>query len=796
MKYLFIVLASILALPVFSQHTVSGVIQDAETKETLVGSTVYFPDLFKGATTDLQGKYIIKDIPTGSFNIEFSFVGYKTVIQHVHIVNDTTINIALNPDLKEMKEVIVTGVAKSTELRISPIPAVIASRKQLFEVPSTNLIDGLTQQPGIEQITTGPAISKPIIRGLGYNRVLTLYNGLRQEGQQWGDEHGIEIDEFSIDKVEIIKGPGSIAYGSDAMAGVINFLTPHETEEGKINGSVDAGYQTNNNQYHISGATSGNINGINWRGRITGKQAGNYQNSYDGKVFNSGFNELDWDAQMGVNKSWGFSHVYVSNFDQHIGLVEGDRDANGNFTKLALDNNGQPIEQTAGPADLNGYGLSIPQQRVRHFRLGTSNMFYFNQSSLMLKLDYQLNQREEFGDITAPDAQELYFKLKSYNYSIKYFLRELNHWQTSIGINGMYQQNANLGLEVLIPEYNMFDAGAYILTQKEFAKVMVSGGFRFDNRYINSKQLILNETGTPEEKFSAFTKLYHNFSGSVGVSFRPGGPWNFKLNLARGYRAPTLAELSSNGIHEGSFRYEYGNINLKPETSLQSDLGIELETSHSTIELAAFYNHIDHYIYVHKLQDAAGNDSIPDPADGSFAYQYVQNSANVFGGEAGIDIHPHPFNWLHFENTFSIVYARQTNQPDSLTNLPFIPAPKFKSELRANISNQGKTLTNNFIKLEWLHYFTQDRIFSAFATETATPAYSLLNAGIGTTIKNANGLSLFNIVFLANNLLDVSYQNHLSRLKYAPENVVTGRIGVYNMGRNFMIKVRVPLKFK
>jgi iron complex outermembrane receptor protein len=409
---------------------------------------------------------------------------------------------------------------------------------------------------------------------------------------------------------------------------------------------------------------------------------------------------------------------------------------------------------------------------------------------------YQINQREEFENVADPSEQEIYFKLKTFTYTLYYYLPEYEHWETSIGVNGMSQNNENLGEEFLIPEYNLFDFGIYLLTQKKFDNFMVSGGIRFDNRYIDSRQLIINEAGVTDEKFSAFTKTFNNLSGSIGASYRPNEVWNFKLNLARGFRAPTIAELSSNGRHEGSFRYEYGNLNLNPETSLQADIGIEIETEHSTIQLAAFFNHIDNYIYLQKLLDSNGNDSIPDPTDGSIAFQYVQGAANLYGFEAGIDLHPHPFHWLHFENTISLVYTKQLNQPDSSKYLPFIPPPKFKSELRANLPTKDQLFSENFIKLEWVYHFEQNRIFTAYDTETITPDYSLINAGAGTTLKNSKGIEILSLVLLANNILDLSYQSHLSRLKYAPDNPATSRAGVFNMGRNFVVKVRVPIRLK
>ena len=116
----------------------------------------------------------------------------------------------------------------------------------MLKSASTKIIDALCKIADLSQINTGAAISKPVIRGLGYNRVVVINDGVRQEGQQWGDEHGIEIDEYSVAKAEVLKGPASIMYGSDALAGVVNFITNVPVPEGTIKGNVLANYQTNN----------------------------------------------------------------------------------------------------------------------------------------------------------------------------------------------------------------------------------------------------------------------------------------------------------------------------------------------------------------------------------------------------------------------------------------------------------------------------------------------------------------------------------------------------------------------
>jgi iron complex outermembrane receptor protein len=791
--FLFLLITGIVA-GTKAQNIVRGTVADIESQEPLPGATVYIPDLRKGATADISGHYELSNLPNGNFILEVSFVGYKTKVIIINLHQDTVMNFQLSPAVKEMTEVIITGVSKSTERKLSPIPAIIASKKYLFQSPSTNIIDAIAKIPGVDQITTGQSVAKPVIRGLGFNRVLTLYNGLRQEGQQWGDEHGIEIDGYSIDKIEIIKGPGSIAYGSDAMAGVINFLTPHAVEEGKISGSVETDYQTNNNLYGVSMENTGNINGFNWLGRFSKKQAGNYRNTYDGKVYNSAFKELNLNGEIGINRSWGFSHLYFSNFNQELGLVEGERDTDGTFLKL-IDNNGQAEEVPVTDADLSGYNIGFPKQRITHSRIGTTNQFYFSKSSLHVGLAYQKNVRQEFADPVNPGQRELHFVLHTVNYDIKYFLPDMDQWETTIGINGMVQNNTNLGEEFLIPAYNMVDGGLFALTQQQFTRVLLIGGLRVDFRTIDSEELIIDKGNGPEEKFAALSTDFANISGSAGVSFYPNDTWTFKLNMARGFRSPTIAELSSNGVHEGTFRYEYGNPDLRAETSLQLDLGMLNDSDHVSFETGLFYNKIDNYIFLQKLTSSAGGDSIPDPADPVPGFKYVQGNAHLYGGEVVLDVHPHPIHWLHFENSYALVFARQQDQPEEQTNLPFIPAPKFRSELRADLEQSGKILKSGYLKLELEHYFAQNRIFSAFATETATPAYSLLNFGAGAGIINKQGGELFSIYINANNLLDTGYQSHLSRLKYAPDNPATGRSGVFNMGRNISFKLVVPLSF-
>jgi iron complex outermembrane receptor protein len=340
--------------------------------------------------------------------------------------------------------------------------------------------------------------------------------------------------------------------------------------------------------------------------------------------------------------------------------------------------------------------------------------------------------------------------------------------------------------------------------KRPIGKLDLAGGLRYDMRSLNSNSLYLDADGNPTDDPTATLKFgeagitFKNLSASAGATYEFSKLFVGKLNVSRGFRAPNISELASNGRHEGTLRYEYGSFKLDAETSLQMDASLLLNSTHISMEVSVFQNTIANYIYTEKLLSSNGMDSIPDPDDPAPAYQYVQGKAQLRGGEMSIDIHPHPLDWLHFENSFSFVVGENKSSPenDSSKYLPFIPAPRLQSELRATIKKMGSIFSNSFLKIEFNYFLKQNRVLLENKTETTTPSYSLWNIGIGTQVRNRKSSELFSIYFTALNIFDRAYQSHLSRLKYAAENQVTGRAGVFNMGRNFSIKIVVPVVFK
>ena len=769
--------------------TLSGKVTDNKTGKPIEGVSITITDVKLGTSTNEEGLFNISNIVEGKHLVEISHLGYSTIAEYIFINGETRKDFSLVQSIIENNAVVVFGINKAAKLKKLPFQVSIMNKEELLQSSSTNLIESITKKPGISSISSGPAVSKPIIRGLGYNRVLTINDGVRQEGQQWGDEHGIEIDESSVSKIEVLKGPASLIYGSDAMAGVINIISSVPIQANLLKINAGSNLQSNNHLRSLNGNIAANKNGVSFNIYGSIKEAADYKNKYDGHVFNSNFNEHNFGGYIGYNGTWGFAHFMLSRFNLITGLVEGERDSLGFFVK-----NIPGIGLTrANQNDFNSVNPTTPFQHIIHFKVASDNNFNIGKNRLNLNIGWQQNQRQEFSNPENLNERALFFDLKTLTYTSQFIFMEKNGWKNSIGINGMSQKNTNLGIEQIIPNYLLFDIGGNIFTQKEFKKLTISGGVRLDNRVLNASSLM----DSSFTKGEAFKKQFSNFSGSIGLTFPLHKTLDLKANIARAFRAPSIPELASNGAHEGTNRYEYGDIYLKSEISTQADISLEWNKEHFSLNLAGYYNHFSNFIYYRKLQSLNGNDSVVQSNGQSYlAFKFDQQKVNMAGFEFSLDVHPHPLDWLHFENTFSYVRGLFTSAIEGTKNLSFVPAPQLITQIKADRKKIGKVFKNGYALLEIQNTFSQNNIFTAYHTETITPGYCLVNAGFGAEILSKKNIQLLGIYFSANNITDVAYQNHLSRLKYTAENLATGRMGVFNMGRNFSLKINVPLSFK
>lgn len=738
---------------------IRGKVIDAESNQPLSGATIFISDLKATTTSDSNGEFVIKNIPSkGKFLIEVRYIGYKTVSRLVDLNNSEQLLFSMVQSVIESAEVVITGTPFSSNNKTNSLAVVSVGRASLTQAAGNNLVDAISRVPGVSQISTGGAISKPTIRGLGYNRVLTMVDGAREEGQQWGDEHGIQVDQFSAARIEILKGPASLLYGSDALGGVINIIDDLVPAEGTFNGNFTTSYGTNNGLSASSLMAQGNSKGLVYRGRISYKNAHGF--GYNGiTVPNSGFNELNTSMMVGLNKSWGYTHLSFSRFSTNIGLTEEGPDEMGNF----VNEEGELLSRK----ESRSRKLSLPYQNINHYRTALNSNILLGGGQLKSTFAFQKNLRKEFEETEVEPG--LYLDLNSFTYDVKYSFPNSGVWEPTVGLQGMLQQNVNQGEEYLIPDYSSNNIGFFGYIKRNFKNGAFNFGLRYDHKNINGKNL----TSNGEQIFSAFNNTFSNLSGSIGLSYELADNLILRANAGSGFRAPNIAELGANGRHEGTFRYEIGNSKLKQETSLQIDAGLEYIGEKITLGLNAYRNRIYNYIYpgnfngeTTSFTDEEGLNTILP------VYRFIQTNADLIGGDASIDFHL--VKSLHFENSFS--YVRGTNKANG-NALPFIPAASLNNDLRFEPNIAG--VHDSFFKIGLVHVFDQDR-FDDF--ETKTNGYTLIDAGIGTSIKTKKGkVSLW---ITAQNLADKLYYNHLSR--YKP-------VGIFNQGRNVTFGLNLPL---
>ena len=789
-----------------AQISLSGTITGIN--QTLKGASVYIADLKTGTVTNEDGTYLIKNIPNGIYLVEVSFIGFASQIKEVTIKGKSISDFNLDASSIESPEVIVTGVAVATDQHTTPAPISIISPNFLQETGFNNIIDALKYSPGVSQITQGPAISKPVIRGLGYNRVVVVNDGIRQEGQQFGDEFGIEADPYSINKIEILRGPASLSYGSDAMAGVINMLAAPTVPEGKIKGNIQSNFQTNNGLYGGSANIEGNINGITFDARYTHTDAHAYKNKNDGYVFNSGYGQNNFKGSAGINRNWGFSRITISSFNLKLGIVEGGRDpVTGQFNQHLMAADGTDSVAIVPDALLKSYTHNlIIHQNVKHYKAIWDNSFAIGNGRLGLRLGFQQNHRQEANDATLGNVYNIYYLLNTFNYDLRYTFTQKNNYVFSFGANGMQQASQNKGLLFLVPAYHLFDAGIFALINKTAGKFSLAGGVRFDNRSLHGDGLFLDDNGhkveatspNATERFKTYKTNFSGFSGSLGATVDFTKSFYGKINFSKAFRAPNIAESGSNGIHDGTPFYEIGDANLKPESSLQIDATLGVNTNNISSELNLFRNNINNYIFPIKLASVFGGDSIRTDAMAAMsgpAFKYISGNALLYGAELTLNFHPKNIEWFHFDNTFSLIHAIQKNQTPATRYLPYTPPYKLVSGTEFIAKNLSKTFKNAYLRVDMEHCFKQDKIYYKFNNETITPAYTLVNIGVGSSVFS-KGRTIFSIYLYAQNIADITYQSNMSRLKYKDTNEVTGRIGVYEMGRNINFKVNIPLSFR
>ena len=798
--------------------TLAGTVRDAQQRPVPFAS-VAVPAAGLGTTADAQGAFRVANVPAGQVQAVASAVGFARATRAETLVADQTLDVSfvLAAAPAELREVVVTGVSRATEIRRSPVPIATMSRREINLNANTNVIDAAVRGiPGLSAVTTGPNVSKPFIRGLGYNRVLTMYNGLRQEGQQWGDEHGVEVDGYDIERVEVVKGPASLLYGSDAVAGVVNLLPALPSgPEGRLRGEALAEYQSNNGLLGNSLGLNYQKNGFQTSFRASHRLARDYRNSADGLVYNTGFRELTLTGMAGVRKAWGSSHWYLTLYDNQQEIPDGSRDSlSRRFTRQVFENSRDDIKNRplVSEQELNSYAIGPLHQRIRHYRVFTKTQVHLGGGELHLLLGAQQNSREEFNHPTAPAQPGLALNLTTYTYDVRYHLPDWEGLQTSVGSNGMGQLNCHQNAtDFPIPNYNLLDAGGFLLLKKPLGKLEVSGGLRYDTRLVNWNDFYVAPnpatgfegranagTAGGALQFPAFRRRYRGVSASLGASYVATEQLTLRANLARGYRAPNIPEIGSNGLDPGARIVYLGNRGFEPEFSWQQDVGVLWHQPTLDASVEVFHNYVQNFIYQARLLDAAGQPVVIVP--GNTTYQFQQAAARLYGIEASLNVRPAALPWLALSSSAALVNGRNEdaqlaeNQGNAARYLPLIPPLRARAEARATLPARPGRLTGTYFRASVDGSARQNRFYALDNTETATPGYALLGLGAGTTLRTRAGREAVQLFLQVDNVLDVAYQAHLNRLKYFEyyQAAPNGRAGIHNPGRNMSAKVVVP----
>ncbi len=809
-------------------QSLSGVVSDAYNSKPLNAAIVSIPDLEITAKTNQAGQYHIANIPAGVYLADVSAVGYEAKVVTITVKGDTQKDFLLDLSPLQLKEAVVTGVSVATDKQKTPLTVAVVGNEYLLQNSSTNVIDAIAKTPGVGAMTSGQSISKPFIRGLGYNRVLTINDGVELIDQAWFDEFGIEADPNAVYKYEILKGPGSLQYGSDAIAGVINLIPPPPPAEGQVKGEILFNYQTNNGLISNMAHLAGTQHGISWSARIDNTMAHAYQNPQDGYVLNSQFSNFNADGTIGIHRKWGYTQLHASYFEMKTGIVDGTRDSLTGVMQQIVSypdlNGGEPTYENPTHQQLVSYTPLVINQRIRHTKVVWDNSVAIGDGRLKGIFSWQKNQRQETNDPTIPDTPDIYYSSNAATYDLRYVSRQYGGFNFSGGANGQYQSSQSLGTLLLIPNYNFFEVGAFFIANETIGKLNLSGGIRYDTRTFHGLDHWVDSTTqapVPPDAENAFHEFQGFTSKFSGLSFSFGGTYNFnknvyaKANLARGWRAPNVAEAAANGVHDGTVVYEIGDNTLEPETSLEEDIAFGATLKDIDFEVDLFNNRINNFIYAKGLKNAMGQDSINNSLNAvglgaAPVYKYTEGPAQLYGGEVALNIHPSAAKWVQLNTTFSYVYGSILNQPDTTKYLPFVPPARITADLKFLLGNTGTTIKNIYLKAGMLSCFQQNNVYRQYAiynglstaltpyeyaaANSATKGYTLFDVGAGGDILS-KGKTVARIFIICNNLFNTSYIDYMSRFKYAPVNYTTGRVGVFNMGRNLSIKVLIPLDF-
>ncbi len=750
------ILAIFILLPQFTyglgdikNNKLNGKITDQDYGLALPGVSIFIPELQKGTVSDDNGFYQLENLPDGKITVQFSSIGYESSINTIAIVKENTeLNIKLPFTSVTTQDVVVSSGFPSSQHE-NTIKISVLSNKELEMLSTPSLGEKLASIPGVDVISRSPGVSTPVIRGLSLNNILFLNNGVRLENFQFSTDHPFLINEEGADHIEVIKGPASLLYGSDAMGGVINIVREKPAPSNSIKSDISS-------QYHsVTKGITTNI-GVkasqgNWFWMIRANQQ-SHKDYKDGKgnyVPNTRFNSDGFQLGLGLQKNFGSFKIYYDYLQPKLGMTN---------------------EESIGLINSENRKNKYWYQNLTQHLISSRNRLFLGNYKLELNAAYQYNQRRLNGNPESAVFRLVDMNLNTFTYDGKLYFPSSESSEYLIGIQGMHQSNTNHEApNHIIPNAQTDDFSAFSLLKKEINIVNLQLGLRYDHRALFIPEQAAGghshaeETVPDENEMVHINRTFDNLNASLGATFQINSNLLMRANLATGYRAPNLAELTQHGLHGN--RFEEGNAQLNPQKSLESDLGIHYHTKSHNIDFAIFYNKVYDYIYLAPTNDVA-------PEGNGFVYSYQQQDAKLYGGEFAVNVSPTSFLRLHSD--YTMVIAKQNDGG----HLPLIPQHKINTTIRL-LAKGNQTFKSPFISLGWKHAFEQNHP-SQF--ESKTSAYDLIAIQAGSDFQIAKYQT--SLMLSADNLLNETYIDHLSSIKSLNYN---------NPGRNISVKFSIKI---
>ncbi|PKD21760.1 outer membrane receptor protein [Salegentibacter salinarum] len=717
-------------------------------------ANIYIENLNLGTTADEDGNFLLKNLPAGNHTIQVSAIGYRKLTREIIIVEEQTKTqlVELEESSSELDEVIIvdtqTGLTRRTPYNVSSI-----SMQGIENKGNPNgMMGNLREVPGVYGAEFGQGIVKPFIRGLGFSRVVTIYQGNKLENHQWGADHGLGINDLGIKRVQVIKGPASVLYGSGALGGVL-LTQAHEYYKNstKISGNIGTTFNSVSNGIRTYASAGKSFeNGIFIATDLAFENHADYNNGDDRIIGNSRFNTKTLRLHTGIEKENFQNKLSFSFNDQNLGII--------------LDEEMQDSQSIV--TTRNDREMQLPFQEVKDYLLSYNQTTQHENYETSIHLSYHSNNRKEIElDFNLVDLG-LQQNHTFFNARISLPNGKIKH---SLGAQGSFVKTKNIknSQEFLIPDADVFESGIYYLANLDIDSWFFQGALRYDYREVtadaSSPELITDEfilPGNPENR--KLSRNFNGFTGSMGATKKFNERNQLKLNFSTGFRAPDLAELFSNGPHPGTSRFEKGNDQFGREQSIQFDASYTYRKHRFKGTFSAFSSRVNNYIFFTATDEAL-------PEENLEVWSYLQTDANLYGFEFELE-----HSWLNqqrLETKFSGTIVRAEDLKNN-RNLSFIPPDNFNMEVGYFGLNDRSLYV--FSKLRIIN--DQDR---AGLNEETTPGYSLLNLGITKKFNLAgNQLETGMTVY---NSLNKTYVDHMSILR---------AFNVSSPGRNVMLNVK------